>query len=110
MLEWCSAHPLAIAVSSSALLGYDSAAGHRPDIFQFKQTERVYLPHLEELALTGPISWAIALLTQLELPKSTVVRLECHCDDSQDICRLLAFIPDQVSNHPSMTGSAQTAF
>ena len=43
----------------------------------------------------------IALLTQLEFPKSTIFDLECHCDDPQDIPELLALIPDQIGNHPS---------
>ena len=75
-----------------------------------EQSECISLPHLEELALTGPISWTIALLTHLKFSKSTIIRLKCHCDDPQVISTLLALIPDQISNHPSMTRSAQTAF
>ena len=74
-----------------------------------EQGERISLPHLTELALTGPISWAIALLVHLELPKFIIFYLECHCDDPQDIPRLLALIPDQVGNHLPMAESAQTA-
>ena len=64
-----------------------------------EQGEHISLPHLTELALTGPISWAIALLVHLELPKFIIFYLECHCDDPQDIPRLLALIPDQIGNH-----------
>ena len=74
-----------------------------------EQGERISLLHLTELALTGPIYWAIALLAHLELPKSLTFCLECHCGDPQGIPRLLALIPDQVGNHLPMTGSAQTA-
>ena len=68
----------------------------------------ISLPHLELLTLTGPISWLIALLTQLKFPKTTIVRVECGCDDPQAASRLLPLIQDQFDSHPSMTASAQT--
>ena len=87
--------------------------GSVPDIGAILPTSRnenecISLPHLEKLFLAEPVSWTIALLTQLELPKSTIVQLECHCGDPQDISGLLALITDQIGNYPSMAESAQT--
>ena len=72
-----------------------------------EQGEHISLPHLDKLALTGPISWHVALLTQLELPSSTIVELVCHCEDPQFISTLLALIPDQIYNYPPVPGLIQ---
>ena len=70
--------------------------------------ECISLPHLEKLALAGPISWEVGLLTQLELPKSTIVNLECYYQDPRFISMLLSLIPDQIGNYPPVVKSAQT--
>ena len=74
-----------------------------------EQGERISLPRLEKLALTGPISWQVSLLTLIELPSSTIVELECYCEDPRFISMLLALIPDQIGNYPPVPGSIQRA-
>ena len=108
MLARCSADPQAVPRFRQLCLNRIMSPGA---LFSDPSSmpECISLFHLERLVLTGPISWTIALLTQLELPKSIIFDLECHCDDPQDIPGLLAFIPDQIGNHPTMAGSAQTA-
>ena len=77
----------------SGVLPSDSISA--PSVDSVNVANPISLLHLEELTLSDPITWVILLLVQLELPRSTTVRLDCIFDDSHDISTLLSRIPDR---------------
>ena len=90
----------------SGVLPSDSISA--PSVDSVNVANPISLLQLEELTLFDPITWVMLLLVQLELPRSTTVRLDCIFDDSHDISTLLSRIPDRFG-HPSFSPLSQSA-
>ena len=67
-----------------------------------KNMVKVTFPQLERLTLADPISGVAALLAHFEFPRTTLVRLQCICTDTQDPSILQPFIVDRFDNHLSL--------
>ena len=66
---------------------------------------QVSLCQLEKLTLIDPIPWVTALLAQLEFPTSTIVKVQCSCDNPEDISMFIPFMAGRFSRHLSLPQS-----
>ena len=64
---------------------------------------KVSLPYLEELTLSNPTPWMVALLAQLEFPRSTFIQLGCDFYDPNKIPLLIPFITDKFGSRLSQS-------
>ena len=65
----------------------------------------VSLCQLEKLTLTDPIPWVTTLLAWLEFPGSTIVRVKCNYNNSEDISMFVPLMAGRFSGHLSLPKS-----
>ena len=69
---------------------------------------KISLCRLEKLTLTDPIPLVTGLLAQFEFPSSTIVRVQCNCNNPEDTSMFLSFMASKFSSHLSLPQSASS--